>query len=389
MVKNKAIKIASIGYLLIIVSFFIDAFFADILRGIRMESLTSLMHFVTDFGVIFLFAVIGTRALFQKKYRFMLFMAISIVVALEAAFLLKLVFQVPRPYVLAYDKPLFLASGYAFPSIHTAVLCSLLPFQRYLFGKKTLPLIYFFIATIIFSRIYLGVHSVSDIVAGITVGLATTYAVLFIEKDYRLIEWFHAHIKDKFELRRQIAHLCIGAMIVVLLKLQLVTGYILLGITAAGGIMVLVARKIRIPVFHDVLEFFERPHHIMRFPGRGSFFLVLGAALSTLIFDHYIAMAAIMIMAVGDSVTNIVGRHFGSIQNPFNAKKNIEGTAWAIACSTLAALFFVPFVPALIASSVSMAVESIDLGVKRFEIEIDDNVVIPLVAGVIMTALIG
>lgn len=389
MVKNKALKIAIIGYILIIVSFFVDALFTDILRGIRMELLTSFMYFVTDFGVIFLFAVIGIRALLQKKYRFMLFMAISVVVALEAAFLLKLLFQVPRPYVLAYDQPILLASGYAFPSIHTAVLCSLLPFQRYLFGKKTLSFIYFFITVIIFSRIYLGVHSLSDIVAGFTVGLVTTYAVLFIEKDYRLIEWFHAHIKDKFELRRQIAHLCIGAAIVVLLKLQLLTSYILFGVTIVGGIMVLVARKVRIPVFHDMLEFFERPHHIARFPGRGSFFLVLGAALATLIFDRYIAMAAIMIMAVGDSVTNVVGRHFGKIKNPFNAKKNIEGTAWAIACSTLAALFFVPFLPALIASTVSMMVESIDLGIKRFEVEIDDNVVIPLVAGVIMTAMMG
>ncbi|MBD3157068.1 phosphatase PAP2 family protein [Candidatus Peregrinibacteria bacterium] len=389
MVKNKALKIAIIGYILIIVSFFVDAVCADILRDMHSELLTSFMYFVTDFGVIFLFAIIGMRALIQKKYRFMLFMAISVVVALEAAFLLKLLFQVPRPYVLAYTQPLFHASGYAFPSIHTAVLCSLLPFQRYLFGKKTLPLMYLFIAVIIFSRIYLGVHSVSDIVAGITVGLVTTYSVLFIEKDYRLIEWFHAHITDKFELRRQVAHLCIGGAIVVLLKLQLLTSYILFGVTIVGGIMVLIARKVRIPVFHDMLEFFERPHHIARFPGRGSFFLVLGAALATLIFDRYIAMAAIMIMAVGDSVTNVVGRHFGSIQNPFNAKKNIEGTAWAIVCSTLAALFFVPFLPALIASTVSMMVESIDLGIKRFEVEIDDNVVIPLVAGVIMTAMMG
>ena len=98
-------------------------------------------------------------------------------------------------------------------------------------------------------------------------------------------------------------------------------------------------------------------------------------------------MAAIMIVAVGDSVTNIVGRHFGKIKNPFNAKKNIEGTITAIIFSTFAAFFFVSFVPAFMGSLVSMAIESIDLGVKRFEIEIDDNVIIPLVAGVVMTAM--
>lgn len=389
MVKKAAFKAALIGYILVIVAFFVDEYFGELIGMVRFDELTSVMYFVTDFGVVLLFAIIGVVSLLQKKYRFMLFMALCVLIALEASFLLKFLFQVPRPYVLGYDQPLFLASGYAFPSIHTAVLCSLIPFQKYLFGKKSLPFVYLFIITIVFSRIYLGVHSLSDIIAGITVGLVTTYAILTFEKDYRFIEWFNEHVKDKFELRRQIVHLCTGVAIVFLLKLQLMSTQILFGITLLGGILVLVAKKIRVPMVHDLLEYFERPHHIARFPGRGSFFLVLGAALSTLIFDPYIAMAAIMIMAVGDSVTNIVGRHFGKIKNPFNAKKNIEGTVTAIVCSTLAALFFVPFWPALAASTLSMAIESIDLGLKRFEIEIDDNVVIPLVAGVIMTVMMG
>lgn len=387
MVKQAAFRAAIIGYLLIIVAFFVDEIFAGFITEIRFDELTSIMYFVTDFGVILLFAIIGVVSLLQKKYRFVIFMGISAVIALEAGFLLKFLFQVPRPYVLGYETPIFLASGYAFPSMHTSVLCALWPFQKYLFGKKSLPFIYLFMAAIIFSRIYLGVHSLSDIVAGVTIGLVTTYSVLAIQKDYNFVDWFNSHITNKFELRRQIAHLVIGATIVLLLKLQLLSTQILFGITVLGGIIILIARKVRIPLIHDLLEFFERPRHIARFPGRGSFFLVLGAALATLMFDHYIAMAAIMIMAVGDSVTNIVGRHFGKIKNPFNAKKNIEGTATAIICATLAALFFVPFWPALIASTVSMAIESIDLGVKRFEVEIDDNVIIPIVAGVVMTAM--
>jgi dolichol kinase len=290
---------------------------------------------------------------------------------------------------LGYDQPILLASGYAFPSMHTAVLCSLIPFQKYLFGKKTLPFIYLFFGAIVFSRMYLGVHSLSDIMAGMTVGLVSTFAILAFEKKYGFIEWFNAHVTDKFELRRQIMHLCTGSAIVLLLKLQLMSTQILFAATFFGGFLVLLARKVRIPFIHDLLVFFERPHHMARFPGRGSFFLVLGAALATLIFEPQIAIAAIMIMAVGDSVTNIVGRHFGKIPNPFNAKKNIEGTFAAMVCATLAALFFVPFWPALVASAASMAIESIDIGLKRFQIEIDDNVMIPLVAGVVMTAMMG
>ncbi|MBA4336562.1 hypothetical protein C0416_02185 [bacterium] len=387
MVRKAAFKAAIIGYLLIVIAFFVDEYFGELVGAIRFKELTAVMHFVTDFGVILLFAFIGTAALVEKKYRFVLFMVMSVLIALEVSFLLKMVFQVPRPYVLGYDQPLLLASGYAFPSMHTAVLCSLIPFQKYLFGKKTLPFIYLFFGAIVFSRMYLGVHSLSDIMAGMTVGLVSTYAILAFEKKYGFIEWFNAHITDKFELRRQVMHLCTGAAIVLLLKLQLMSTQILFAATFVGGILVLLARKIQVPFIHDLLKFFERPHHMARFPGRGSFFLVLGAALATLIFTPQIAMAAIMIMAVGDSVTNIVGRHFGKILNPFNAKKNIEGTATAIICATLAALFFVPFWPAFIASLVSMAIESIDLGLKRFQIEIDDNVMIPLVAGVVMTVM--
>jgi dolichol kinase len=115
---------------------------------------------------------------------------------------------------------------------------------------------------------------------------------------------------------------------------------------------------------------------------------MLGAALSVFVFEKQTAMAAIMIMAVGDSVTNIVGRHFGVIKNPFNKKKNLEGTFFAIFLSTLAAFYFVPFLPAFLASVASMTIESIDLGWKRFEVEIDDNVIIPLIAGAVITMMI-
>jgi dolichol kinase len=373
------------GFLAIIASYFFDEIVAEFIRVIRNDTITSIMHFITDFGLLFLVVIIGFASFLQKKYRFAVFMVITGAIALEAAFLLKLIFHVPRPYVLGYEEPLFLVAGFSFPSIHASVLCALLPFQKYLFKKRTLILVYLIMFLIVFSRIYLGVHNASDIVAGVVIGLASTYSFLGIERQHRIIEWFKAKVTDKLELRRQTAHLIIGVFIVFLLKLQLINTQILFVIAAAGGILVLIARKTRIPFVHDLLEYLERPHHIARFPGRGSFFLVLGAALSTLIFEPNIAMASIMIMAVGDSVTNLVGRYFGKIKNPFNAKKNLEGTGVAIITGTLGALFFVPLWPAFIASVMSMAIESIDLGFKKYEIEIDDNVVIPLVAGIIMT----
>jgi len=388
MAIKKAKRIAITGMILVIFTLFTDSYFNALFATLRSDILTNLMHFITDFGLLFLIGVIGAVALWQKKYRMLMFMGICGILAFEGAFVLKQIFAVPRPYVLGYEAPMFLASGYAFPSIHTAFIASLLPFQKHLFKRGNLWLIYLVMFGVVFSRIYLGVHSMSDIVAGIAVGSIATYTFLGAEQKYNLIAWFKERVTDKFELRRQTAHLIIGIAIVFFLKLQLLNAQILFIITAIGGLLVLLAMRMRVPIIHDILEYFERPHHIRRFPGRGSFFMFLGAALATLIFDLNIAMAAIMIMAVGDSVTNIVGRHFGKVKNPFNEKKNIEGTFWGIGTGTLAALLFVPFGAAFWAATISMILESLDLGWRRRNIEIDDNVVIPLVAGVIMTIII-
>jgi len=387
MTKKTIWKVLIIGFLLTCFSFFFDEIVAEGIRLMRSDYLTAAMHFITDFGLVLLVALIGVTVMFQKKYRFILFMCISVVVALQVGFILKAIFQVPRPYLLLDEIPLFYASGYSFPSMHAAFVFSLLPYQKYFFKNFWRVMMVALICLIAFSRMYLGVHNFSDIVFGAMLGLLSTYTFVWIERKAKLIEWFEAKVNDTLELRRQAAHLILGTVIVILIKLQLISVQILFIITFFGGILVLFARKIRLPIIHKLLEFFERPHHMAKFPGRGSFFLVLGSALAVLIFEKNIAMASIMIMAVGDSVTNIVGRHFGSIQNPFNSKKNLEGTGFAIITSALAAFYFVPFLPALIASTLAMVVESIDLGWKRFNIDIDDNVTIPLVAGVVMTVM--
>lgn len=384
---KKARKIVIIGTFLIAATFFFDEIIAEGFEYIQNDILTSFMHFITDFGLLFIVLLMGAVCILQKKYRFLIVMIICAILAFESAFILKILFHVPRPYVLGYDQPIFLASGYAFPSIHTAFIAGLIPFQKHIFQKRNLGFVYLIMGMVIFSRIYLGVHNSSDIMGGFVVGFAATYTFLGAEAKYSLLDWIKERVTDKFELRRQTAHLFVGLAIVFLLKLQLLNTQILFIITGLGGIIVLLARRIRIPVIHDLLEYFERPHHIARFPGRGSFFMFLGASLATLIFSKDIAMAAILIMAVGDSVTNIVGRHFGKIKNPFNSKKNIEGTGIAIITATLAAILFVPFSAAFWASVLSMIVESLDLGWRRKNFELDDNVLIPLVAGVVMTLI--
>ena len=109
-------------------------------------------------------------------------------------------------------------------------------------------------------------------------------------------------------------------------------------------------------------------------------FFALGILLSLFVFPPHIGFAAITILTLGDGSARVVGKNWGRRVLPYNKAKTIEGIAASIAMATLASLLFVKPLEALVASTISMVVESLPL-------PIDDNIVIPLLAGVILTIL--
>ena len=98
-----------------------------------------------------------------------------------------------------------------------------------------------------------------------------------------------------------------------------------------------------------------------------------------LFFPKDIAMASIIILAFGDSVSRIVGP-YGYLKHPFHDAKFLEGVIAGAAAAFLGALLFISWLPALAASIISMLIEGIDLKVKVFKI--DDNLLIPIVAAI-------
>ncbi|MBI2583384.1 MAG: right-handed parallel beta-helix repeat-containing protein [Candidatus Aenigmarchaeota archaeon] len=101
-------------------------------------------------------------------------------------------------------------------------------------------------------------------------------------------------------------------------------------------------------------------------------------------FSRNVALASIMVLALGDSLSHL-GR-FGSIRHPFNKTRFLEGTAIGIVAGTLGALYFVPFSAAFFGSLAAMIAESFDLRVSK--VKIDDNLLIPLVAGLVMSLVV-
>lgn len=342
-----------------------------------------LMLIVTTIGLFIFFLSLSARLFYGKKITELTLLFLSVSLSFIFGITLKNFFQIPRVEVYSLYLPLSLASGYSFPSLHTAVIFSALPTIEKLLSRKYVALSYFFALLIAFSRLYLGVHTIIDVTFGMFLGYLLGLTVLNIEKRFKIIEIFFHHIKNKFELRRQIVHMLSALSIVMLYKIRFINQISLFVILAFGGILSFLSRKKPIPLIKTLLVYFERDYPRSRFPGQGSFFLVLGSFLSLSIFEENIALAAITIMAIGDAASNIIGLYFGKIKNPFNRVKHLEGTFCAIIFSFFGAWYFVPFNQALSASTLAMFIESIDLKIGPWKI--DDNLIIPLIAGATMS----
>jgi len=181
------------------------------------------------------------------------------------------------------------------------------------------------------------------------------------------------------EIRRQVFHLLYGPLIILLFQYHLIDIGFLFGVIIGGIFVSYLIKKEYLSHVAWVLSFFERDHHMKQFPGRGILFFTLGAFLCLILFEAHIAYAGILILSVGDAVTNVIGRHYGRIQTVLNPHKYLEGTFAGIILSIPIAYFFVPnLLAAISASCLAMFLEIPNI--KIFGFEIDDNIIIPVVA---------
>tara|TARA_Y100000310_G_scaffold342247_1_gene444649 strand:+ start:57061 stop:57648 length:588 start_codon:yes stop_codon:yes gene_type:complete len=188
----------------------------------------------------------------------------------------------------------------------------------------------------------------------------------------------------KLEIKRQLIHALLGIIIVVLLYFNLINATTLFVLSIAGLILSFLSRKFKIPVIHNFLQVFDRKKDLESFPGKGAVFYVIGAFIVVLIFPKEIAMASIMILALGDSISRLIGP-YGYLKHPFHNEKFFEGVMAGAIAGFFGALLFVPWLYALIASLISMLIEGIDFEIKGFKV--DDNLLIPIVAAIIMSSI--
>lgn len=182
---------------------------------------------------------------------------------------------------------------------------------------------------------------------------------------------------EKLEFRRQLFHLFLGVIIVALLVFGILDKTRLLLALIIGGIFSILSVNHKIPLISTLLKTFDRKD--VRFPGEGAFYYILGCTLALYLFTFEVALASIMILALGDSFSHILGKGYGV--KKFGVK-TLMGTSAGIFFGYFGALIFVNASMAFLGATISMLVEAIEIRVKG--LVLDDNLLIPLIAGIVM-----
>jgi phytol kinase len=174
----------------------------------------------------------------------------------------------------------------------------------------------------------------------------------------------------RLNIRRKLFHLFSGLGIIVLIYYGIIDRFFLLLLLILGVILSLNVH--RIPYLHRILQIYERPRDLIKMPGRGAITLVAGLAIPLFIFPWDIALASMCVLAIGDSLSTIVGLKMGKTKFPFSCK-TLEGSLAGLFVSLLACLLILNPLEAVACAFFGMAAESFDI--------LEDNISVPLAAG--------
>lgn len=184
------------------------------------------------------------------------------------------------------------------------------------------------------------------------------------------------------KIGRTILHIILGIIILLSIQYYSNTRWILFYLLIISSILSFLSYFYRIPIVSLFLDRFELEKHRKTFPGKSFIFFLAGSLLAIKLFPQNIALASIAILTFADPVSHFASK-IGKIRykKPFNENKTLESTLISIFVAFLASSFFINWKYALIASIIAMFSEA--LVIKIWEDYIDDNYLVPLIAGTV------
>jgi dolichol kinase len=207
-----------------------------------------------------------------------------------------------------------------------------------------------------------------------------------IHEDRRKIQVEHMNREiDWHEIRRKTFHIIGGLILSIAVYFDAIQAWMVLLLTGLGLIISMIYSVYDIPLIDFFLKRYERPHLRKKFPGKGVIYIFLALFMMMLLFEKDIVIAGMMLWTFGDSMSAIVGKHYGKIRHPLNNERLIEGTLAGIIAGGVAASFFVYWPYAFIASTVSMSIESMEW--KLYRETFDDNFFVPLIGAFVIYLL--
>jgi dolichol kinase len=185
------------------------------------------------------------------------------------------------------------------------------------------------------------------------------------------------------EIIRKIIHIVFG--IVLIAGFYFLEWGIFIRLLFILSLVVVLLTLLHLKFKIKAIEFFSKEEE-KKFPLKGLLFFIVGSVLVMYLFDKNIALASIVILTFGDSVSCLAS-YFGSRynQNPFRKYKSLLGSLCGFVVSFFFCLIFIDPLSALVGSFFGILAES--LTIKLGETDADDNLIMPLVAGAAMYLL--
>lgn len=229
-----------------------------------------------------------------------------------------------------------------------------------------------------YSRVFLGVHSVQQVGAGIAlvfvlyvIGLALRHR---FHKPVRFGgAWKTARLKTRQEASRKAVHVVLGTVMVlfgVLFGRDALIALLSVALLGLLAVATLLMKGWRLPLLSRVFDEFERDVDL---PGKGAMYFVVGSLLVASFSQRFeYALAVIAVLALGDGLATIIGKFFGRARVAWNKAKSWEGTAAFAVVGALAGYVFIGLASVPLALILAFA--------ETLPLDVDDNLLIPFVA---------